>query len=729
MGKSSSPTVGFWYKMGAHVGWCAGPVDAFLEFRGGDRTAWSGEQTTSGPIAIMARNLYGGSKKEGGIEGTLNLMMGEDTQMPDAYLVSELGPQSAYRGLFTSTFRGIVGAMNPYIKAWSGKMRRISKGWRVPMWQPDLARIGDGMNAAHILYMCAVNFRGWDPSDLDLDRMLVAAQTLHDEGMGLCIKWTRTDPMDGFITQVCSHIGGMWVKDTETGKYFLKLLRADYDPATLDELDESVIMEVTEYNQALLAGSVNQITVVYRDVTTNKDASITATNPANLQAQGGAVVPQTNQYPGFGDGNLAARAAVRDVTASSSLLASSTIVIKKPGKAILRGDVKALSLKRFGLSRMPVRVLEVDDGDTTSSKVTLKIAQDQFGMPATSFISIQAPGWVEPSQVPQPVPAQVLFEASYRDISTRLRAADRATLDVDAGFVGTLGSRPTGVAYDYTLMTRIANTGSYAERGSGDFAPVGFLAVDLLPGALTAVLLNFSGLDLVVVGSEAMIGDELVRVDAIDSTTGAVTFARGCVDTVPALVHGANSRVWFTDDYTGVDTTEYATGESVQAQLLTRTGTGELDMALAPVSIVTLNQRQARPYPPGNLRVNGARYPTAVEGALVLAWSHRDRLLQADQLVDTLQGDIGPEPDTTYTVRVYLNGVLDSTSTGDWATTLTPLVSADGTVRVEVQAVRDGLTSWQSLSATFAYTRGQIRLTEDGDNRITEAGDTRITES
>jgi hypothetical protein len=247
-------------------------------------------------------------------------------------------------------------------------------------------------------------------------------------------------------------------------------------------------------------------------------------------------------------------------------------------------------------------------------------------------------------------------------------------------------------------------------------------------GPTLVVLTNSVDLDQVALGTEAQVDGEVCRVDGIDPSTGAVTLARGCVDSTPAP-HAAGARVWFTDSHTGADPTEYIFGETIQAKLLTTTGMGVLDPSLASVISVTLAQRQARPYPPGNLTVQGSRYPGLVEGALALTWSHRDRLLQADQLIDTLQSNIGPEPDTTYTVKVYLNGALDSIEAGIEGTSYTPTVSGDGTVRVEITAQREGLDSWQALAATFDYTRAPARLTEDGDTRITEAGDTRILES
>ncbi len=261
------------------------------------------------------------------------------------------------------------------------------------------------------------------------------------------------------------------------------------------------------------------------------------------------------------------------------------------------------------------------------------------------------------------------------------------------------------MAYDYTLMTQVDGASAYAEVGAGDFAPQGLLQAVIGPADTAIIVTDGVDLDQVEVGTEALIDDELCRVDAIDAGSGAVTLGRGCVDTVPAA-HAQGARIWFTDHFTGVDTTEYATGETVDAKLLTRTGLGELDMSLAPVAQATLDQRAARPYPPGNLQINGERYPAAVTAPLTLTWSHRDRVTQADQLIDTLQGDIGPEAGTTYTVRVYLDGSLDSTATGITDTTLTPSVSGAGAVRVEIDAVRDDLPSNQSLVAAFDYGTG-----------------------
>lgn len=745
MGKSSKPTIGFWYSLGILMGVCIGPVDALLKIVAGGLLAWSGNVSESTEFPIRKRNLFGGEKKEGGIDGMLSVCMGEADQMPHYYLVEQLGtPQPARRGKLVLIFRGIVGAMNPYVKAWSFQVARYIKGWRTPVWEPALAQIDKGMNPAHFTYRAITDPSsglGQNPDKaLDLVRMKATAQTLHDEGMGLCLKWTKTDVVNNFVGVICDHIGGEWSTDPSTGKQFLRLYRGGYDVNSLPVIDEGNILELTSHEQAALAGSVNTITVTYRDCETNKDASVTVNNPANIQAQGGQVIPKPISYPGFWNSDLAIRAAMRELHAVSCLPARGKLKLPTPLMAmvngnlqevdLMKGDILALSWKLLFLDRMPIRVLEIDRGSATDNAISISYTTDVNALPTQNYVVGQPSLWVPTDTTPLPIPDQRLDESSYRDIAATMRAADMAMLTADSGYVGSLGIRPSNIAYNYTLSTRVGTTGDFVERASGDFTPTGLLPNDVPAGAapINVVLSSIRALDLVAVGSEALCGNEVMRVDALDALTGSVTLARGCVDTAPAA-HVAGTRVWFTDYYTGADPTEYLAGETVQAKLLTRTTAGELDQAFAPITSTTLSRRQIRPYPPANLKVRGVVYPVSVEGALVLTWSHRDRLLQADQLIDTTQANIGPEPGTTYTVRVYLADVLNSTTPGVTATTLTPVVTGDGVVRVEIDAVRDGFTSWQPLAATFDYTRGEVRLTEDGDVRITEAGETRITEN
>src|SRR5690606_16241589 len=136
-------------------------------------------------------------------------------------------------------------------------------------------------------------------------------------------------------------------------------------------------------------------------------------------------------------------------------------------------------------------------------------------------------------------------------------------------------------------------------------------------------------------------------------------------DTVPnAAGWPVGTRLWVLEDDLGTSVVEWVQGEVVEAAAATNAGDGTLPVASAPQSTADMDAPAARPYPPAALTVNTEAWPVELFGELTLEWVHRDRLLQADQLVDQSAGSIGPEAGTTYTVRTYLNDALHDEQTG-----------------------------------------------------------------
>ena len=665
MGKSTKPTIGYRHFMMLYMGE-SHSNDYLAAVEIGGEMAFEGEFHGSGTVDINKPNLFGGDKKEGGVVGTLTIRQGEPTQMPDPSLQAQVpGPWPAGRGLCTTLFDGQVGAMNPYVKLWKKRWGTFFSGWTTPVWQPDLLKIGRGKNAMHIVYQCFTDLDwglGLPTSEIDEESFVHAAETLFNEEFSLCLPYRRSTPLGQYIEIINNHVGGQWAPHPRTGKITYRLFRDDYDVDTLPLLDESNIVKMESWQVSLLDGGTNEVTVVGRDPVTNKDISATYQNPANVQAQG-RVIATKKQFPGLWNDDLLTRVAARETIAASMLLNRVKLTAKRDVWGIKRGDVVALSWARKGIVRMPMRVLEVDEGTRTDSKIGLLLAQDISGMAQTSYVKPAVSSWVPPDTTPRPVVAQSVYEASYRDLAGSMRAADLNILAPDAGFLVALGARPAGFAYNLVMHSRTGSA-AYQEVGSGDFAPTGLLAAGLSVAGTSIALSSPMELSLVEIGTECRIGTEHCRVDAIDPVAATLTIARGCVDTVP-VPHASGTRVWFTDAYLAADSTEYTDGETVDVKLLPRTKQGMLDLSLATAATVTLDQRQYRPYPPGLFRLNGAAYPASISGPLVVSWVHRDRLLQADQLLESSAGGIGPEAGTTYTLRLYdQTGTLRRTVTG-----------------------------------------------------------------
>jgi hypothetical protein len=133
---------------------------------------------------------------------------------------------------------------------------------------------------------------------------------------------------------------------------------------------------------------------------------------------------------------------------------------------------------------------------------------------------------------------------------------------------------------------------------------------------------------------------------------------------------------------------------------------------------VTTASRYLKPYPPGDLTEQGAAYGTrysTVVGDFTVAWKSRNRLTQtaAGPLIAQDNNDIAGEAGQTFTVRIYLNGVLVRTVTGitspeNYAYTGAQRVADDPdgtkTVTITVNSVVGGLESYFPNSTEVAVT-------------------------
>lgn len=732
-GGKKKPTIGYRYYMSIHMGGCRGPVDELLAIQVGGKTAWTGSMTASGSTSIDQPNLFGGDKGEGGIVGSLTVMMGEPTQAPNPALgVLHGALLPAFRRVLSLLFDGEVCALSPNPQPWKFRVRRILQGWAGAPWYSDKALIvltgSDGtpvhaMNPIHILYQCITDpsfGRGLPTAFLDDAAWRAAADTCYAEGLGLCIRWTRTQPVNDFCQIVVDHIGAALSWDFATGLLAPILIRADYDPATLPLFDaDTGLLAIESDDNSAQTSQINQVIVSWGDPIIDQVQTVTVSNPAAILSAGGILSKSVN-YVGLPTLALATRIAQRDLQAESAGLHRYKVSLDRRGYAIRPG--------------MPFRVIDsagnvlilragpVTDGALTSGTLTIAAVQDIYGLPDNSYVVGQPGTWTPPDHSAVAPTQQLAIEVSYRDLSRNLSAADLAALDPSACYLGTLARRPTPLALNYLIDSQ-TGAEAFVERGSGDWCPGGTLSATVAPTDTAIALSGGIDLDLVTVPCAGLIDAEIIRVDALDPATGIATIARGCVDTVAAS-HAAGAQVWLTDDYTGSDSRQYAPAEVVNAKLLTHTPSATLDPTLATPVSVTMHQRMDRPFPPGNVTVNGTAWPSLLSGDITTTWSHRDRLLQLDQLIDQTATDVGPEAGTTYNWRIYFGGTLEHSEPAIAGTsfTYTP-VASDGDCRIELEAQRDGLTSWQMQVREFPYDAVGFVLSETGDGLITETGD------
>lgn len=771
--KGGSQIIGYRYYMAIQMGIARGPIDEIVQIDVGDVRAWplpdgdansvSGLMTiaegpnglgvaqyedgtyetldgstintirATGEYNVAAENLFGGDKKEGGVAGSLRAFMGSSGQVIPAYIKNLMGGRVPdFRGVVTLWFDGLVTSINPYPKKWEFRVRRTNSGWDGDVWQPSLAAIWmrggtiKGMNGAHILYETLTNRdwgRGLSRDWIEETSWLKAAQTLYNEGLGLCLRYSRQSELSGFIQEVVDHIGGSIYPDRTTGRLVLTLLRDDYDADDLPLFTyDTGLIALNDVETSGQDDLVNEVVVKWSDPITKTERSARVQNLALSQSMG-ASNSTTTSYAGIPEVDLALRMCQRDLEAGSNALKRFTVVLDRRAWRLSPGMPFRISVPDRNIFNAVLRAGKVTESGDGDGRITVQAALDTFGLPSSSFISAQVGEWMPPSREALIADKLVVREANYAEL---VRAIDPANLNIlspSTGIIGTVVGKPSALSQGYDL--RITPEGAdEANIGGGTFSPyiVSDEAIGADMGPTTFSFEASSDFGIVTAGMVTQFGDEIGRITAIDTELSTVTILRGCYDTIP-VPHPAGTTLFFVSDEVGSDGREYASGESVDVQILPFTSTSKLPQSIAPVISLDIVGRQGRPYPPARMMVNGDHFSDLPEqnGDLVLSWAHRDRIVQQDQLIGHEEASVGPEAGTTYTVRVYDDTTLLRTVTGvtgtGWTYT-TAMRATDGIdlqVTFEIESVRDGFTSFNKYRFVVEYEPSGYGVSGYGD--------------
>jgi hypothetical protein len=700
-----------------------------------DKIAWQGPSGCSGAVqAIQKPELFGGEKKEGGIQGPFRILLGDKDQILPGNGSANCGGSGPYKGVrvlkavktviggLMGEFRGatmiwfdgLISSLNPYPKEWSFRVRRYSAGWyNNECWYPHKSVIFlaggkvHSMNPAHIIYQCLTDpqwGRGLPASLIDENSFIYAANALCAEGFGLCIPWQRKEELDQFIGIVQEYIDALIYPDPETGKMSIRLLRDDYVAADLPMFGPSSgLLDITEDESSGSDEIFNEMIGQGFDPITKTEFTVRVHNLAARQSQG-APNAQQRDLSGIATRDLMARVLQRDLRKMCSGLKRFTVVLDRSGFKLRPGMPFKVGDSRRGIEQVVLRAIEIADQSFRDGKITIKCMEDVFGLPDTSYVTVDDSSWTPPSTEAVPATAQAIYEANYRDVLRRAGLSNTDTLTSSDAVFGVVALSPNPTMYQYDLDTRATGEADYTSTGAS------FTGAATLVDAITILQTTFevtgeTSFAADIEGQVIVVDDEQMELLTYDDTTHMVTVKRGVGDTVPQP-HAAAATLWTIDDDFATDARTYLSGETVEALVLTRTSSDLLDPADATLMTLDLVGRQARPYPPAKVTVDGveALTLTGLHAAPVIDWVHRDRLLQEDQAVGYDEASVGPEAGTTYNVNIYANDntTLLSAHTGLAAGPFTydaTLRAADGDpnrIYVEIESVRDGLTSYQS---------------------------------
>lgn len=623
-----------------------------------------------------------------------------------------------FRGIVTTVFSGLISCYNAYPKKHSYRLRRALKGWHNnAAWYPEKCRIVlrndtikisgltteqeenvrqiHAMNPAHILLECATN-KSWgggkNLSDLDLDSYKKAADKLYEEGFGICIRYNRQGSIKDFMQEIIDHIGAVQYEDIRTGKQAIRLLRDDYNPDDLHTFSyENGILRVQDDDSAATDTAANQIIVKWRDPIENKEQTATANNIAAIQMHG--VITKTVEYKGIPTFDLAARLAQRDLEMTASSFTRLKIVFDRRGSDLKLGDVFKVHLPDRNIDSAIFRVGELENGDDEELIVTCM--QDVFGLSATNYSSQQSESlYVPPDYGAKPIENAQLFEVPYHAYPYIFSEADMSVMKPTDCLVWSLASSPSSLSVGYNVMTDMG--AGFVQTAEMSFTSYLKLSADITPYQTTVNFFYDGEYLSLYEGLALMIGDEIVKVKSVDLENATLTIGRGCADTIPQA-HQQGALMWDYLSSIGSSSTKYTANENLKVKLLTRTQQEVLSEEEASVLTITTKQRQARPYPPANVKVNEAfTNNISNAGNFKLTWSHRDRDIQSDQLISHEEESTVLGEGVSYRVDLMKNGnvVRSIKTTGtEFSYPDSEAVSGENFTKIELYSVKNGLTS------------------------------------
>ena len=459
---------------------------------------------------------------------------------------------------------------------------------------------------------------------IDDDSFRAAADTFFAEGLGLCAAWQFEGPIEDMLSGIQDHSGSIIDQDPITGLWRIKPLRADYNPGALPVFGPAEIISVDDYQRASVGELVTSIAVTYRDVYTFKDRTTPPLRDLALIQEQGAENLEKRDYPWLPTMSIAMRIADRDMQLATLPLYTASVRLTRAAYGVKPGDVIKISDARIGVVSGIVRVLAVDYGTLQDGTITARVAEDRFGLAASVYADQQPIDYTPPDTRALPPEDIAAIEVPFYVLAQPdVLGAAAAVLPVLQGYAAGLAAAPSVAAQSYEVFSGLS-ADALTDAGDGDFVYYARLDSPLAQTGTTLTLTNATPspddvelLDNVEVGSLAVLGTgtaaEWLQVIAVDADAGTVEVSRGALDTTPALADWpGGTPVWFDDGRLGFAEFVRTDGDLVFVAFGTQTESDALTAETSPTATVTLDQRAARPYPPGNVLINAEAYPVTI---------------------------------------------------------------------------------------------------------------------
>jgi hypothetical protein len=546
----------------------------------------------------------------------------------------------AYPGLCYAALKQLYVGTSNYLKPMAFIVRRCPD----PLAQgAGVANISGDANPVLAIYELLTDLRyglGIPAVRIDAAGFEAAAVICSTEGLGISMQFDQQASADQLIGEILRHCDGVLYSDPQTGLWSISLARGGYDPTTLPLLtvDSAAVVDFSRGNWRETS---NEVTIRFTSRSNNfNNRMVKGYDAANVR-ETGEVRPQTIDFKGISSEAAAALVAIRVLKTLTYPLSKLKIVANRTAWKFRPGGLFRLTWVPLGIVNQVFRITRISYGSLTDGKINMDAVEDIFGINSTAFVAPPSSGWVNPAGAPLPNSHERLME-----IPADILNIDGQSISLN---VMAMASPADGVAADSYEVWRDDGAG-YADSGiNGPFCPWGKLAapypaatvandpvgftVDGATGIGLVLLESCSAADNLNGVNLALLDDEIIgwqtktlNPDGSYSFTGIL---RGLMDTVP-VDHAANAPIFFFSvGAVAISAGGFVDGQTVIAKLLPQNSAGILPLGSATaLTLVTGNPSRCEdPYPPGNVRMQGAPYGTrytTIVGPLTITFSPRN---------------------------------------------------------------------------------------------------------
>lgn len=678
--------VGFRNRVAFQQGLCRGGGTnvAVRGIKCAGKEVWSGYVNSNTTISVNLPELFGGDEfGDGGFVGNIEFYVGSTTQPVSSFLNSTSRQRIAsaatptaprYTGLchvvvheFGVNDQTALGAYignSTQVRHFSFDVERFPSTFTGQTAGQNQILADDGgydANPANVIYEYLTNTE-WGMK-IDSTKIgssfLTASATFITEKLGFSMLLDTEMPGDEFLKEMERHIDGVVWRDPSTGKWEIKLARADYDINTVPQLSE-VNCRVQNYTQSTWEDTVNQVQVRYfRRDDGYKETYALAQDMANAMIRGGGTVttgkisPTQMVFPGVKNAYVASLIAWRELRTLSRPTCRAQVTVGGEFWNIKLGEVVAWTNTRYNFVKKPMRVVSIDYGTLDDNAIGLALAEDTSYFLAASF----------------PAPDPSLFVDTTVDLQA-YTSADQLIFEAPVGIYlrdpshsfSTFGKIPV-LADFYTVQTHAVRktnelgyriyqdpTGAPPELGRNrvyEFMEVGDLVTTLPRGQAnprssiqvtcsSRVFDNFdNSVTLDALGSEIphliLVGNEFMLPTSATYSSGTLTMAdvyRGVLDSVQEA-HSPGAKVYFlflggdaarVVGNTGGGQSLWPVKYSISTTFhLKALGWEGAEFGGTPTTVVlSSTNRAVRPNPPSAILYNGSGTPfttPSMEGA------------------------------------------------------------------------------------------------------------------